>query len=216
MKTIAIAAALLAASFCAHAHHSEDGVSFALAGEATLTFDEWRYYEEPLLPVTDPWVGSVSVPTLDVSHDGTFLDLAWSMSSNIHDAIGVQGYATILDGQVIAFGATDFAALAWQGLSVALDVRWIGGGTWNGSATLTHDVSRAVVSAVPEPATWAALAIGLVGIAAMRRARRAFAIGAVAVSLAACGGGDEPLDPIDEDQRPCILGDGRNVPEACK
>jgi hypothetical protein len=37
----------------------------------------------------------------------------------------------------------------------------------------------------------------------------------VTLLLTACGGGDEPLDPP-VNERPCVLDDGRNVPEACR
>ena len=117
-----------------------------------------------------PLFGAGSLPSAGLSNDSTMVLAYNTTSGNLKvDLSSINGSATLFNG-IIAYGGianTPAPLSAVQALGIQWDNQNNSGGDW---ADIGY-VKSLTVDVVPEPATWALLAIGFTGIVILRRRR---------------------------------------------
>jgi hypothetical protein len=161
---------------------------FALPALANAyTWDETLNFDAPQITLSSPFSFTHDLTTDGFNYNSDYIT-SYKLTLGLHNDNGMFDYVTI--DQPGLFNNTDTLLLNWtvasvnsgtsiQGLwslnndgTLAITVKSIFGSFFLDSSTLVADGRQGQVSNVPEPASIALLAVGLIGIAVMRRGTR--------------------------------------------
>ena len=147
--------------------------TFSFEGEGARLYNWWTCHcDRPAGGESFAWLGQLEVDLQGVA-EGSFSEVAWSLTSNVYSASGRAGYGTTVGGQLTFFSFYDgfdrqFSVSGPEGIRLDYYARFAD--RLRATATL-HPVNAArvlTVSPVPEPSIVLLMLAG-VGLACARR-----------------------------------------------